>query len=112
MRASIIAAMAKNGVIGKENTLPWKLPADLKRFKKITIGHTVVMGRKTYESIGGTLKKRINIVLTRQPDYQAPGCLVIHAIEEVFEKAKTEEIFLLAALKFINKPCPWLHGSI
>src|SRR3989338_4486494 len=106
MRASIIAAIAKNGVIGKENTLPWKLPADLKRFKKITIGHTVVMGRKTYESIGGTLKKRINIVLTRQPDYQAPGCLVIHAIEEVFEKAKTEEIFFIGGAEIYKQALP------
>ena len=100
MKVSIICATSANGVIGAENKLPWKLPADLKRFKTLTTGHAVLMGRKTYESIGKPLPDRDNIVITRQKDYKAPDCHVVHSIEEALDKAgqlgrKTQEIFVI-----------------
>ncbi len=76
----LVAAMARNGVIGREGSLPWRLPGDLRRFKSLTFGHPVIMGRKTCDSIrsvlGGPLPGRTNIVLSRGPDFGAPGCLV------------------------------------
>ena len=73
---SIIAAMALNRVIGRDNRLPWHLPADLAHFKRITSGHAVILGRRNHESIGRPLPDRQNIVVTRQPGYEAPGCTV------------------------------------
>ncbi|HZG70397.1 MAG TPA: dihydrofolate reductase, partial [Chondromyces sp.] len=74
MMISFIWAMDKNGVIGKENALPWRLPEDLKFFKRTTMGHPIVMGRKTYESIGKPLPGRENVILTRDSSYTAEGC--------------------------------------
>ena len=71
---SLIVAAADNGVIGNHGQLPWRLPADLQHFKKLTLGHPVVMGRRTYDSIGRALPGRTNIVVTRQADWAAPGC--------------------------------------
>ena len=75
-RVSLIAAVASNGVIGSDNALPWRLPEDLKRFKALTLGHPVIMGRKTYESIGRPLPGRRNIVISRTAGYAAEGCEV------------------------------------
>ena len=77
-----VVAMADNGVIGRDNGLPWRLPDDLKRFKSITIGHTVLMGRRTYETIGRPLPDRRNLVLTRDPNWSAPGCVIVHSPDE------------------------------
>ena len=77
--------MAENRVIGRANRLPWRLPADLRRFKSVTMGKPVIMGRKTYESIGKPLPRRSNIVVTRDPDYRAPGCQVVHSLEQALE---------------------------
>lgn len=83
---SIITAFSNNYVIGLDNKLPWSLPADLKRFKEITTGHPIIMGRKTYESIGRPLPKRTNIVLTSDINYNPhPNVLVCNSIEEIFE---------------------------
>ena len=71
--------------MGKDNQLPWHLPADLKFFKKVTMGHPIVMGRKTYDSIGKPLPGRENIIVTRNQDYQPEGCTVIHTVEELIE---------------------------
>jgi dihydrofolate reductase len=79
---SLVAAVAENGVIGAHNRLPWHLPADLKHFKQVTLGKPVVMGRKTYESIGRPLPGRTNIVVTQAWDYQATGCVVVHTVEQ------------------------------
>ena len=87
MRIALIAAMAENRVIGRENRLPWRLPADLRRFKSLTMGKPVIMGRKTYESIGKPLPGRSNIVVTRDPDYRAQGCRVVHSLEQALEAA-------------------------
>lgn len=79
-RFSLLVAMAKNRVIGINNQLPWYLPEDLKHFKSLTMGHAIVMGRKTYESIGRPLPGRINIIVTRQKSYMIPGVIVVHSI--------------------------------
>jgi dihydrofolate reductase len=79
---ALIAAVAKNGVIGSGNALPWRLPADMQRFRALTTGHSVIMGRKTWESIGRPLPERQNIVVTRQRDYAAPGAVVCSSFEE------------------------------
>lgn len=88
---SFIVAMDRNRVIGKNNQLPWHLPADLAYFKRVTSGHTIVMGRKTFESIGRPLPNRRNIVLTRNAGYKADGCEVVHAVENVVELCKQED---------------------
>ncbi len=80
-RISLIAAMANNHVIGRDNTLPWRLSADLKRFKQITMGKPMLMGRKTWESLPGLLPGRRHIVITRNPDYLAAGAEVAHSLE-------------------------------
>ncbi|MBS1270864.1 MAG: Dihydrofolate reductase [Gammaproteobacteria bacterium] len=85
MEISLVVAMDQNRVIGARNELPWRLPADLKRFKKITTGHPVVMGRCTWESIGKPLPGRTNIVVTRQPAFKAPGAVVVQSLEEAKE---------------------------
>lgn len=86
MIVSLIAAFGRNRVIGKDNQIPWRLPADLKHFHDLTLGKPVVMGRKTYESILAELKtplpERVNIVLTRNPEFQAPGCTIVGSVEE------------------------------
>ncbi len=87
MIISLIAAIGRDRVIGKGNTLPWKLSADLKRFKQITSGKPVIMGRKTFESIGKPLPNRINIIITRDEKYKAEGCVVAHSAEEALEDA-------------------------
>ncbi|MBM4200237.1 MAG: dihydrofolate reductase, partial [Gammaproteobacteria bacterium] len=75
--------MASNRVIGCENRLPWHLPADLQRFRALTWGKPLLMGRKTHESIGRPLPGRLNLVLTADPAYRADGCVVVHSVEEV-----------------------------
>ncbi len=80
-RVAIIAAVARNGVIGHRNRMPWHLPEDLKRFKQLTLGHAVIMGRRTFESIGKPLAGRNNIVVTRSPDWTCAGCHAAHSLE-------------------------------
>lgn len=77
MKLSLIVAMASNRTIGLDNQMPWHLSADLKKFKKITMGQPIIMGRKTFESIGQPLPGRQNIIISRNPDYLQPGCLVL-----------------------------------
>lgn len=84
LRLSILVAMAKNRVIGKHNALPWHLPPDLKHFKALTMGHHIIMGRKTYESIGKPLLGRANVIITHQIGYQAPGATVVHSVDDAF----------------------------
>jgi dihydrofolate reductase len=84
---SLIVAMAQNGVIGRGNALPWHLPEDLKRFKALTMGKPVLMGRKTFESIGRPLPGRDNIVLTRDADWRADGVTVVRSVEQALRKA-------------------------
>ncbi|WP_163998101.1 dihydrofolate reductase [Pyxidicoccus caerfyrddinensis] len=97
MRLSAIVAMASNRVIGAGNQLPWRLSADLARFKKLTMGHTLVMGRKTYESIGRPLPGRTFVVVTRQQDYAPQGVTVAHSVDEALSLAQArgdDEVFI------------------
>ncbi|MFO1424645.1 MAG: type 3 dihydrofolate reductase [Candidatus Competibacteraceae bacterium] len=86
-RLALIAALARNRVIGRDNRLPWRLPADLRFFKRTTMGKPLLMGRRTWESIGRPLPGRRMIVLSRDPDYQAPGCTVARSLEEALNLA-------------------------
>ncbi|RMG82437.1 MAG: dihydrofolate reductase, partial [Bacteroidetes bacterium] len=88
MIISTIVATAKNNVIGKDNQIPWYLPADLRYFKKMTLNHHIIMGRNCYESIGRPLPKRTNIIVTRNPFFIASGCLIAHSVEEALELAR------------------------
>jgi dihydrofolate reductase len=84
---TLIAAVARNGTIGKDNALPWRLSADLKRFKALTTGHPILMGRKTWESLGRPLPGRHNIVITRNAGYRADGVTVVHSIQAAIDAA-------------------------
>jgi len=96
MTVSIIVAVANNGVIGRDNDLPWRLSEDLKHFKRTTLGKPVIMGRRTYESVGKPLPGRKNIVVTRDASYTAEGCEVAHSIQEAIGKAgDVEEVMIL-----------------
>ena len=92
MRIAMIWAMANNGVIGRQNQLPWHLPNDLKYFKRLTSGKTVIMGRKTYESIGRPLPNRINIVISRADDFHAEGIKVVNSLPAALELAAAETL--------------------
>lgn len=98
MLISAIVATAKNNVIGKDNQIPWYLPADLSYFKKTTLGHHIIMGRNSFRSIGRPLPKRTNIVVTRDPFFSADGVLVAHSVEEALGMAYDggeEEVFII-----------------
>ena len=85
MSIILIAAVGRNGVIGRDNDLPWRIREDLQHFKQLTLGHTLVMGRKTYDSIGRPLPGRRTVVVTRQPDWSADGVEVVHTLEEALK---------------------------
>lgn len=96
MKISVIAAMSQNRVIGRDGSLPWHLPTDLARFKSITTGHTVIMGRKTFESVGKPLPNRRTIIITRNNDYRCAGVFIAHSLDEALDHAAHEdEIFIL-----------------
>jgi len=106
MIRSIIVAQSENRVIGINNTLPWHLPADLKRFKEITMGHHILMGRKTYESIGKPLPGRTSVVITRSKDLNFEGCIMAYSLEEAFEIAQKngdQEAFLIGGADMIKQ---------
>ncbi|SFE08978.1 dihydrofolate reductase [Nitrosomonas sp. Nm166] len=89
---SILVAMARNRVIGQNNKLPWHLPVDLKHFKSLTMDHIIIMGRKTYESIGRPLPGRTSIVITHQKNFKALGATVVHSVEEALQVCKQVSI--------------------
>lgn len=114
MKINLIAAVSENKVIGRNNALPWYISADLKRFRKLTTGHPIIMGRKTYESIGKPLPNRTNIVITKDQEYQADGVVVAHSLEEALKTASksegSDEIFIIGggqifkeAIQFADK---------
>lgn len=88
---TIIAAVANNNALGKNNDLIWHLPADLKRFKEVTHGHHVIMGRKTFESLDKPLPNRTSIIITRNTDYLAEGCIVVNKLSEAIEAARADD---------------------
>ncbi|MFT5959446.1 MAG: dihydrofolate reductase [Polaribacter sp.] len=101
---TVIAAIAKNNALGKDNDLIWYLPADLKRFKKVTTGHYILMGRNTFESIGKPLPNRTTIIITRNKNYSKEGCLVAGSIEEAIELAKEEaQLFIIGGAQIYKE---------
>jgi dihydrofolate reductase len=114
MLISLLVAMDEEGGIGRDNRLPWRLSTDLRRFKWLTMGHHMLMGRKTYESIGRALPGRTTIVVTRQADYHAEGCAVAHSLEEgmrLAEEAGEEELFVIGGGEVFRQTLP-LAGRI
>jgi dihydrofolate reductase len=106
-RISIIAALARNRTIGRGNTMPWRLPEDLKRFKRLTIGHAVIMGRKTFESIGTPLTGRNNIVITRSADWSRAGCVVVNSLEAALAAIRgPEEAFVIGGAQIYALAMP------
>jgi dihydrofolate reductase len=125
MRLSMIVAMSRSGVIGRGGVLPWRLSADLKRFKRLTMGHHLIMGRKTYESLGRPLPGRTSVVITRQeryrPPLRAPGVLVVPNLDEALARAAGDdepfvigggEIFSLALPRADRLYVTWVEGAI
>lgn len=110
-RLSAVVALSENRVIGRDNQLPWRLPADLKHFKKLTLGHPIIMGRKTYVSIGKPLPQRTNIVLTQEKQFQAPGCIVIHSLDEAIKKGAEcdSDIFIIGGAQLYRQSLPLLQ---
>ena len=107
---SLLFAMDKNRVIGKDNDLPWRLPNDLKFFKELTIGNNVIMGRKTYDSMNGPLKNRENIIVTRDKNYEVAGCKIIHYIDDILsinEKEPTKEWFVIGGEEIFKQILPY-----
>lgn len=109
MKVSIIVAADQNLAIGKNNELPWHLPKDLKFFKQTTMGHHMIMGRKTIESIGKVLPGRTSIVITRQKEYHFPGAVVVHGFQEALDFAASQdetEVFVIGGAEVINEMIP------
>jgi dihydrofolate reductase len=104
--AVAIVAMADNGVIGRANGLPWHLPDDLKRFKALTMGHALLMGRRTYDSIGRALPGRLNLVLTRNPGWRAPGCEAVASLEAAQEQAGELKLFVIGGAEVLSLAWP------
>ncbi len=103
---SIIVAMAEDNVIGIENRLPWSLPEDMKWFRRHTLGKTVVMGRSTYESIGKPLPDRRNVIITRDPAFTAPGCVVVHSVDEALAAADSGEVMVIGGASVYRQLLP------
>ena len=107
MSLSIIVAMARNRTIGVNNTLPWRCPEDLKHFKALTMGHHMIMGRKTFDSIGKPLPGRTTVVVTRNTYYQIPGCIVAHTIEDAITACRNDsEIFIVGGAELYRQALP------
>lgn len=107
-RINLVWCMAENGVIGVENRLPWHMPADLRRFKDLTSGHFIIMGRKTFESFPRPLPNRRHIIVTRDKDYRAvEGCEVVHSIDAAFARASgEEEVFVIGGASLYAQTLP------
>jgi dihydrofolate reductase len=105
---SLLVAMDENRVIGKNNKLPWHLPADLQYFKRITMGHPIVMGRKTFDSIGRLLPGRENVIVTRSNEYQQNGAVILHSIEEIirYANAHHDEVFVIGGAEIFKEILP------
>lgn len=107
MIRSIVVAVARNGVIGRDNRLPWKLPKDLAYFKRVTMGHPVVMGRRTWESIGKVLPGRHNIVVTRNPSLDAPGATVVPSLADAWKAAgNANEVSIIGGTSIFRETLP------
>jgi len=106
-RLSIIVAMAKNRVIGADNRIPWHLPAELKLFKDVTMGHHIVMGRRTWESISRLLPGRTSVIVTRQRDYSVPGAIVVHSLRDALAAGAADgEVFVIGGAELFREALP------
>jgi dihydrofolate reductase len=110
MRVSAIVAMSENRVIGRDNQLPWKISGDLKRFKAITLGHPVIMGRKTFESIGRLLPGRENIIISRQSNFSVPGAIVFQRLEDALAHCEksASEAFIIGGAEIYRLCIPFI----
>jgi dihydrofolate reductase len=107
MTLSVIAAVARNGIIGRGNALPWRLPEDLKRFKALTMGHHIVMGRRTYESLGRLLPGRTTVIVSRNSDYKVPGALVVGSLQQAIAACGNDpEIFVIGGEELYREALP------
>ena len=96
MTITLIAAVAENNALGKDNKMIWHLPDDFKRFKKLTTGHHIIMGRKTFESLPGMLPNRTHVIITRQQDYKADDCIIVNSLEDALKACpQDEEVFII-----------------
>ena len=105
-KISISVAIGKNRVIGCENQLPWHLPNDLKHFKQLTLNKPVIMGRKTYESLGKPLPNRRNVIITRNKNYQASGCEIFSSLQEAIDKIDAPEIIIIGGESIYTQALP------
>ena len=109
-RVSLIVAMARNRVIGANNKLPWHLPADLKHFKALTMGHHIVMGRKTFDSIGKPLPGRTSVVVTRDSQLKIDGCITVNSLEQAIAACgDDEEIFVIGGAELYTQAMPFVN---
>ena len=107
MRLSLIVAMARNRVIGADGKIPWHLPGELKLFKELTMGHHIIMGRKTWESIGRLLPGRTTVVVTRRRGFEVPGAIVAHSVKEAIAAARgDEEVFVIGGAEIFREALP------
>ena len=96
MTLTLIAAAAENNALGKDNQMIWHLPDDFKRFKQLTSGHYIIMGRKTFESLPGILPNRTHVIITRQPDFKAEGCIIVNSLDEALAACpQDDEAFVI-----------------
>ena len=110
MTITIVVAVSENNGIGKGNQLPWHLPNDLKLFKKVTMGGTMIMGRKTFESIGKPLPGRETIVITTQPDFKADGCTIAYSLQDSIDKSSNRsEVFIVGGGELFKQALPLTH---
>jgi dihydrofolate reductase len=111
MHIIIVAAHAQNRVIGRNNDLVWHLPTDFKHFKELTLHHPIIMGRKTFESLGKPLPKRTSIIITRDTHYQQEGCIVVHSLEEAIEEAKQldDTLCIIGGAEIYKQALPYTH---
>ena len=106
MKISIVAAIAQNYAIGLNNQLIWHLPDDLQFFKKTTLNASIIMGRKTFDSIGKALPKRTNIIISSNPDFHAPACIVVKNLEDAIAKADSNEVFIVGGASIYEQSMP------
>ena len=109
MKLSLIVAVAENGVIGHNNQLIWHLPNDLKQFKRLTTGHCIIMGRKTFDSIGKPLPNRTSLIISRNSDFQIEGCITVNSLENAISEAKkieNEETFIIGGAEIYRLALP------
>jgi len=104
---SLVVARARNGVIGRDQTLPWHLPADLRHFRALTMGKPMLMGRRTFEAIGRALPGRLNLVLTRDMAWRAPGAVPVHSLEEAFAQSRAaQELMVIGGAELFSLALP------